>query len=89
MYKLEYSNKARKDLEFHKKSGNKPIVNKIMDLLAEIQKHPRSGTGKPEQLKHDLAGKWSRRINQEHRLIYTIEDRRVIVEVISAKGHYE
>lgn len=43
----------------------------------------------PEQLKHNLAGFWSRRISQEHRLVYAVDEKTVIVTVISAKGHYQ
>jgi toxin YoeB len=70
------------------KSGNKSLNKKIEKLLDELRSHPESGTGKPERLKHDFTGYWSRRINREHRLIYSIEDQRVIVTVISAFGHY-
>jgi len=58
----------------------------MLVLLEEISEHPFTGTGKPEALKHDLAGKWSRRINQEHRLIYEVKDNEIIV--VSLKGHY-
>ena len=88
-YEVNILPEAEAHIIWHKRSGNKAVVNKIVNLLEELENHPRSGTGKPEQLKHNLAGKWSRRINREHRLIYTIEDNKVIVEVISAKGHYE
>jgi len=58
----------------------------MLVLLEEISEHPFTGTGKPEALKHDLAGKWSRRINQEHRLIYEVKDNEIIV--VSLKSHY-
>ena len=58
----------------------------MLVLLEEISEHPFTGKGKPEALKHDLAGKWSRRINQEHRLIYEVKDNEIIV--VSLKGHY-
>lgn len=62
------------------------IINKISRLFEELKIHPETGTGKPEQLKGELSGYWSRRINQEHRLIYTIgED---TVTIYSLKGHY-
>jgi len=63
-----YSEKAQKDREFWKKSRNKAIMNKISALIQDIQLHPFEGIGKPEALKHQLSGKWSRRINQEHRI---------------------
>ncbi|WP_298397400.1 Txe/YoeB family addiction module toxin [Flavobacterium sp.] len=86
-----FSNKAKKDLEFWSKSGNKPILKKISELLRAIQENPFEGIGKPEQLKHNLSGVWSRRINQEHRLVYEIVDENTIeiLNIISLKGHYE
>ena len=59
-----YSEKAQKDREYWRKSGNKAIMNKISALIQEIQLHPFEGIGKPEQLKHQLSGKWSRRIKR-------------------------
>jgi toxin YoeB len=86
-YQLSYSAQANKDIDFHKKSSNKPLLKKLLVLLEELTEHPTTGTGKPEQLKHNLAGYWSRRINQEHRLVYKILDDN-IVRIYSAKGHY-
>lgn len=68
-YVLRFSDQAKDDIRIHKKSGNKSIVNKIIVLLDELSKHPFTGTGKPEPLKHSLTGYWSRRINREHRLV--------------------
>jgi len=86
-----YSEKAQKDREYWKKSGNKAIMNKITALIEDIQLHPFKGIGKPEQLKHQLSGMWSRRINQEHRIIYKVteEDTIEILDILSLKGHYE
>jgi toxin YoeB len=86
-----YSEKAQKDREYWKKSGNKAIMNKITALIEDIQLHPFEGIGKPEALKHQLSGKWSRRINQEHRIIYRVteEDTIEILDILSLKGHYE
>ncbi len=86
-YQLNYSAQANKDIDFYKKSGNKALLKKLLVLLEELTEHPTTGTGKPEQLKHNLAGYWSRRINQEHRLVYKIIDDN-IVRIYSAKGHY-
>jgi toxin YoeB len=58
-----------------------------MLLLEEISEHPFTGTGKPELLKYELAGLWSRRINREHRLVYQVTDTTVIF-ILAAKGHY-
>ncbi|NJM93825.1 MAG: Txe/YoeB family addiction module toxin [Cytophagales bacterium] len=71
-YKLNYSAQANKDIDFHKKSGNNTLLKKLLVLLEELAEHPTTGTGKPEQLKYNLTGYWSRRINQEHRLVYKI-----------------
>ena len=68
-----YSEKAQKDREFWKKSGNKAIMNKISALITDIQLHPFEGIGKPEPLKYQLSGLWSRRINHEHRIVYKVK----------------
>jgi toxin YoeB len=67
---------------------NKNIFKKIAELLKEVGRTPFEGKGKPEDLKHQLKGCWSRRINDEHRLIYFINEQED-VEIISCKGHYE
>jgi toxin YoeB len=65
---------------------DKKILNKINSLLKEIQRQPFDGVGKPEPLKGDLNGKWSRRINDKDRLVYSYENDVVIV--YQCKGHY-
>ena len=85
-FPLDFSDQATEDITYHKKAGNKALLKKMLVLLEEISEHPFTGTGKPEALKHDLAGKWSRRINREHRLIYEVKDNEIIV--VSLKGHY-
>ena len=86
-----YSEKAQKDREFWKKSGNKAIMNKITALIEDIILHPFERIGKPEPLKHHLIGRWSRRINQEHRIIYKVTEENTIeiLDILSLKGHYE
>lgn len=88
---VRYSKKAQKDLEFWSKSGNKKIIKKISELIKAIQLNPFEGIGKPEALKHELSGYWSRRIDAEHRIIYEIIDENTIdiLSIISLKGHYE
>ncbi len=85
-----FAPKALEDLKYWKKSGNKIIQKKIQGLILAIQKNPFEGIGKPEQLKHNLSGLWSRRINQEHRLVYEINERNeiIILDILSLKGHY-
>ncbi|MCL1942261.1 MAG: Txe/YoeB family addiction module toxin [Candidatus Azobacteroides sp.] len=86
-YHLDFTDKAKDDIATHKKAGNKIVLGKLLVLLEELGEHPFTGTGKPEPLKHDLSGMWSRRINKEHRLIYEVEENTVFI--LSAKGHYE
>ncbi len=85
-----FSPKAIEDLKFWKRSGNKVIQKKISNLIEAIQKNPFEGIGKPEPLKHNLSGAWSRRINQEHRLVYEVNERNeiVILDILSLRGHY-
>ena len=85
-----YSEKALKDRDFWKKSGNKAVMNKITSIIEDIKSHPFEGIGKPEALKYNLSGIWSRRIDKEHRLIYRIKDENTlqILNILSLKGHY-
>jgi toxin YoeB len=65
---------------------DKRIFKKIIALITNACREPFTGLGKPEPLKHDLSGFWSRRITDEHRLVYTIEQD--TVKIISCKYHY-
>lgn len=87
---IDFSDKAKADLNFWIKSGNKGILKKIYSLIEDIQLHPFEGLGKPEELKHQLSGRWSRRINKEHRIIYKVteENKIEILDILSLKGHY-
>lgn len=87
-YKIEISPKAQKDLKSLKNSGSKVAYKKVLNLIEELKEHPITGTGQPEQLKYELSGYWSRRIDKKNRLIYRIEEEKVIVIVVSALGHY-
>lgn len=66
---------------------NKKLLKKINMLLKEIKRTPYEGTGKPEALKHELQGCWSRRINQEHRLVYEVFVTQI--NVLACRYHYE
>ncbi len=88
-YELVLTPKAEQHLKEWKKSGQKKILQKIVSLFEELQLHPETGTGQVEQLKGNLQGYWSRRIDKGSRLIYKIEQEIVTVFVISLKGHYE
>lgn len=65
---------------------DKKILNRINQLIKEIQRTPFEGIGKPEALKFDMSGLWSRRINQEHRLIYRVKDEYIII--VQCRYHY-
>ena len=60
-------------------SEDKNMLKKINELIKEIQRTPFEGKGKPESLKYDLAGYWSRRIDREHRLVYQVMDDQLII----------
>jgi toxin YoeB len=83
---LIFSPKADEDLIFWKRSGNKVVQSKISQLLGSILESPYSGIGKPEPLKYNLSGTWSRRINHEHRLVYEVKNDKI--NILSLKGHY-
>ena len=85
---ITYSEEAQRDIAYWKKSGNKIIQKKITQLLNAIEENPFEGIGKPEMLKHNLTGLWSRRINQEHRIVYKLIGNETI-KIYSLKGHYD
>lgn len=88
-FDIEYTPEAESDIEKHKKSGNTKILIKINKLLNELREHPTTGSGKPETLKHYKIPTWSRRITNKHRLIYRIENEKLIVLALSFWGHYD
>jgi toxin YoeB len=65
---------------------DKSVLKKINALIKEIERMPFEGSGKPEPLKHDLSGWWSRRINLEHRLVYKIDED--VIVVLQCRYHY-
>lgn len=83
-----FSPQALEDVEYWKKSGNVGIMNKITRLLEDITEHPFTGIGKPEPLRYDLAGYWSRRINAEHRIIYSVHEDMIEIYILSMRYHY-
>ncbi len=80
--------KAEEDLAYWKSTGDKRIMKRITKLLEDILLHPFSGIGKPEPLKDNMQGIWSRRITDEHRLLYSISNDMVYVYVLSMRFHY-
>lgn len=65
---------------------DKKIYQRIVTLITDVLRQPYQGLGKPEPLKHELQGYWSRRITEEHRLVYTIEGDALVI--IACRYHY-
>lgn len=86
MRKITLTTAALKDLDYFK--ANQPkLVERIKQLVADCAMTPTSGIGKPEPLRYALTGYWSRRINREHRLVYTFTDDELII--IALRYHYK
>ncbi len=83
---IALTTKANEDLAYWKKSGNQSVLKRIRQLTESILETPFSGIGKPEPLKYELTGKWSRRITKEDRLIYELRDNTIYI--FSFRGHY-
>lgn len=83
--KLTFTTEAWEDYLYWQKIDKK-IVQKINELIKDINRSPFEGIGKPEPLKHELAGYWSRRINAEHRLVYEIFEDSIII--VACRYHY-
>ncbi len=86
MKNIQFSGKAYEELLYWVENDPK-FFDKVKTLLREISSEPFKGTGKPEPLKHNMRGWWSRRINSEHRIIYKMVDG--VIWVDSLKGHYD
>jgi toxin YoeB len=82
---LEFDLAAFEDLGWRVEK-DRSLALRIIRLIREIQKEPFTGLGKPEPLKHDLKGCWSRRIDQEHRLVYQIRDDKI--RILACRYHY-
>ncbi|SHM25652.1 Txe/YoeB family addiction module toxin [Mucilaginibacter sp. OK098] len=83
---IVYQPKAIDDLKYWKKSGQKQIQIRILSLIQSIQQTPFEGIGKPEPLKHNWTGMWSRRINNVHRIIYEVKESEI--HIYSLRDHY-
>ncbi|HKR06851.1 MAG TPA: Txe/YoeB family addiction module toxin [Bacteroidia bacterium] len=77
-----FEKQAFEDIK-HWSSADQKTLKKIIELIADCQKHPHHGLGKPEPLKHQLKGFWSRRISDEHRLVYSANDQTVFCCLLS------
>ncbi len=85
-FSIEFTDTALEDYNFWKKTNNIKVINKIKSLLSNMQETPFTGIGQPEALRHELSGYYSRRINKEHRIVYTVTNNTIFV--IQVKGHY-
>ena len=83
--KIIFADRAWEDLTYWIEHDRK-VAKRIIRLLKEIEREPFQGIGKPEPLKHGLAGFWSRRITDEHRLVYAVEKKQILVA--QARYHY-
>lgn len=83
--KLVFSDEAWEDYVYWQKQDRK-MVERINKLIQEVKRDPFSGVGKPEPLKHALAGFWSRRITDEHRMVYRVEG--VSLQIAQFRYHY-
>ncbi len=83
--KLVFSEQAWEDY-LHWQQTDKKSMRRINALINEITRTPHSGTGKPEPLRHALSGYWSRRINEEHRIVYKVADDSVLIAQL--RYHY-
>lgn len=75
--KISFTPEAFQDFQAWS-TEDKKIFSKICSLIKDIERSPFQGLGKPEPLKHELSGFWSRRINQEHRLVYKVDKDTII-----------
>ena len=83
--KIVFSSQAWDDY-LHWQRTDRKVLKRINDLVKEITRTPYEGTGKPEPLRHALAGYWSRRIDDEHRLVYKIDEDAVVIAQV--RYHY-
>ena len=80
--------RAIEDRDYWKRTGNVRIMKRITALIEDILKHPFSGIGKPEPLKGEQHGLWSRRITDEHRMVYSVSSGKIYVYKLSLRYHY-
>ncbi|WP_445620500.1 Txe/YoeB family addiction module toxin [Kushneria sp. Sum13] len=83
--KLLFSENAWEDYLYWQKTDKK-VLSRINKLIKEIQRQPFEGVGKPEPLKHGFSGYWSRRINDEHRIVYKVTDDALMIAQL--RYHY-
>ncbi|MBT3227366.1 MAG: Txe/YoeB family addiction module toxin [Deltaproteobacteria bacterium] len=82
---IRFSSNAWTDYLYWQKTDKK-LLKRVNTLIRDIQRHPHEGIGKPEPLKHGLSGYWSRRINDEHRIVYKCENETIMIAQL--RFHY-
>ena len=83
--KILFADKAWEDY-LHWQANDRHVLKRINELIKDIQRTPHHGIGKPEPLRHALSGYWSRRITDEHRLVYRVENKTILIA--QARFHY-
>ena len=83
--KILFADQAWEDYQ-HWQSNDRQVLKRINELIKDIQRTPYAGLGKPEPLKHALSGFWSRRITDEHRMVYRVEEQ--TVKIAQLRYHY-
>ena len=86
MITIQLNEQALDDLKYWS-INNQKLLRKIFDLMEAIKRNPTEGIGKPEPLKGNLKGFWSRRINDEHRIVYSFSNEAIFI--ISCRSHYK
>lgn len=87
MYAIELTEEAERHLIFWRKNDKKTL-KRIRALIANMQETPYSGLGKPEALRHEWSGFYSRRIDSRNRLVYTVDDDRQLITIYMLRYHY-
>jgi toxin YoeB len=82
---LEFDPNGFEDLAWWVEKDRKKAL-RIIKLIKEVQRNPSTGTGKPEPLRHELSGCWSRRIDKEHRLVYQVKEDKI--RILACRYHY-
>ena len=85
MRELVFELAALEDLAWWVEQDRRKAL-RVLELIEEVHRDPFRGKGKPEPLKHELAGCWSRRIDQEHRLVYQVEEKKI--RILACRYHY-
>jgi toxin YoeB len=83
---VKFTSDALEDIVYWKQKRNDKIIARINELVKAIQNDPFRGIGKPESLKYNFSGMWSRRINREHRIIYEVVAGSIVIHAV--KEHY-